>query len=601
MRIKAGIAAAVMIIAAAAGVVLYNRAGKGNMAGRDNGNMKNTDMQVQSENVTGQTAEESTAIRLNEPESEVSVKVDLTGSGQLIKNKFSDINQWDMAMDWISEKASGQPENYIKENYPFVKRVQLMTATGGTEQRDLFSDPKDRTKTDDYDFSPLGTAIGNIIRQGLTPYIVVGNVPVKYCSEPYTGGFGVNVRPPDDYNVYYKYVKALAEFMVERFGADEVRTWTWRALVEYENKDWFSTGNPETTREAYFKLYDYTVAALEEVIGAEHLYIGAHSMTNGEGFWDEREFIDHVAFGTNYCTGKKGTQIDFLSFSYYDIKPGFRSPAPFTLEANLALLRDRAIKNGLTQLQYGVDEGRIASGKDGKELYPRTVASSYQAAYDAKLFKQMHDIDLDYFSTWYLNSERIWGEAVGINPVGTHLANLTYRMAGAERASLVITDLESPVSGEVDGIASYSPDTYTAQVLLYNLNEDQQATAGAEVKTTFENVMALQDGMVKVKKWVIDDDHANYWPKWEAYLKAKGVTADDFGGWSGDSWTVTAVASQKVRQYWYSHLQEYHELSELKEEETMVEIKDGKLALSQEMKSNSIVYYEISKLKIIDN
>jgi hypothetical protein len=138
MRIKAGITAAVLIIAAIVGAVLYSRSGKGNMAERDNDNMKNTDMQATSENVTEQTAEESTAVRLNEPESEVSVKVNFAGSGQLIKNKFTDINQWDMAMDWISEKASGQPENYMKENYPFVKRVQLMTATGGTLQRDLF-------------------------------------------------------------------------------------------------------------------------------------------------------------------------------------------------------------------------------------------------------------------------------------------------------------------------------------------------------------------------------------------------------------------------------------------------------------------------------
>lgn len=544
-----------------------------------------------------QTAGAPMEAQNNEPKNTVSIKVNLSELGQTMENKFSDINQWDLSMDWLSKKASEQPEDYMKENYPFVKRVQLMTATGGLESRDLFLNPSDRTKLDDYDFSPLGTAVNNILRQGLTPYIVIGNVPLKYSSKPYIGGFGVNVRPPDDYDVYFKYITALAEYMVDRFGLEEVRTWTWRALVEYENKDWFNTGDPRTTKEAYFKLYDYTVAALEKVIGAEYLYIGAHSMTNAEGLWDEREFIDHVAFGTNYCTGKKGTQIDFLAFSYYDIKPGYRSPSPFTVESNLRLLRDRAVKNGLTDLKYGVDEGRIASGSDNKELFTRTVASSYQSAYDAKLYKQMHDINLDYFSTWYLNTERIWGGAIGIDPVGTHLANLAYRMVGAARASVQASEPVSLASDEVDGVAAYHQNSQTAQLLLYNFNENPESKSSEPVTVTFDNVEALQDGTVKVRQWIVDDEHANYWPKWEAYLKKHEVIEGDFGGWSSGSWTVTSIANQKILQYWYTNLEEYHELSKLKSEETTVKIKDNKLVLSQELASQGVVFYEITGIK----
>ena len=578
-----GIGAAVLVIAAVVAMILHSEAGKGEMRMSDKGNTEAIGTAGQSINT--------------EPKNTVSINVKLSELGQTMENKFSDINQWDMAMDWTTEKASGQPENYMREKYPFVKRVQLMTATGGHQTRDLLLDPSDRKKMDDYSFTRLGTAIDNIIRQGLTPYIVIGNVPLKYSSEPYIGGFGVNVRPPDDYKVYFKYVKALGEYLVERFGLEEVRNWTWRALVEYENVDWFNAGDPVTTKEAYFKLYDYTVAALEEVVGAEHLYIGAHSMTNAEGFWDEREFIDHVASGTNYYTGKKGTQLDFLTFSYYDTKPGVRAPAPYTVASDLSLLRDRAVKNGLTDLKYGVDEGRIACGQDDKELYPRTVASSYQSAYDAKLYKEMHDINLDYFSTWYLNTECIWGEAIGIDPVGTHLANLSYRMEGGARASVQASKPVSADSDEVDGIAAYHQDSQKAQLLLYNFNEDPALASGEAVAVTFDKVEALRDGSVKVKKWIIDDDHANYWPKWEEDMKKRGISADDFGKWSADSWTISGVARQKVQDYWYANIMKYRDLSMLKMEEVTVEIKDGKLVLTEELAPQGVVFYEITGLK----
>lgn len=565
-----GIVAVLLLVAGAAGIYLN---------GEDKETMETTE----------ETPKE-------ELENTVIVKVNLSELDQTLENKFTDLNQWDLAMDWLSS-ALAQPEDYMRVNYPFVKRVQLMAATGGSESRDLFLNPLDREHLTDYDFMRLGTAVKHILRQGLKPSIVTGNVPIKYSSDPFIGGFGVNVRPPDDYDVYYQYIKALAEYMVNRFGLEEVRTWTWRALVEYENVDWFNAGDPQSTKEAYFKLYDYTVAALEEVVGADHLYIGAHSMTNAEGYWDEREFIDHVAFGTNYYTGKQGTQLDFLTFSYYDLKPGLRSPSPFTLESNLRLLRDRAVENGLTDLEYGVDEGRIASGPDNKELFPRSVASSYQSAYDAKLFKQMHDINLNYVAEWYLNTERVWKGITGVDPVGTHLANLTYRMEGASRASVHTSESVTLESNEVDGIGAYHQDSQTAQLLLYNFNEDPEAKSGERVTVIFDHVEAMQDGIVTVKQWIIDDEHSNYWPKWQAYLEEQGVVEGDFGGWSSHSWTIGSIANKKIQQYWYDNLDEYRELSKLISTETTVEIKDNKLVLSQVLAPQGVVFYEIIGIK----
>lgn len=82
-------------------------------------------------------------------------------------------------------------------------------------------------------------------------------------------------------------------------------------LTEYENKDWFlaADSTPASTKTVDFKLYDYTVAALQTSIGADNLVVGAHSMTVTAALWDELEFIDHVSKGVNFKTGKIGTQL----------------------------------------------------------------------------------------------------------------------------------------------------------------------------------------------------------------------------------------------------------------------------------------------------
>lgn len=171
-----------------------------------------------------------------------------------IKNIFSDVNMWYFETYW-GEQASVRPADYFSKNYPFVKRVQFMTATGGNE-------------------------------------------------------------------------------------------------------------------------FDYTVAALEDAIGADNLIVGAHGMVCHPGLWDELDFIDHVAKGTNHKTGKTGTQIDFIAASFYDQTPGKPNEVNLSLSNTIESLRNRAVANGLPNLKYGIDEGRILNGPDGQPLGARIVAHS---------------------------------------------------------------------------------------------------------------------------------------------------------------------------------------------------------------------------------
>ena len=218
------------------------------------------------------------------------VEIDLSSAdkGKIIVNKFSDINMWMINSTWL-KTAGAYPADYFKTRFPFVERIQLMAATGGNSARDLFKNPEDRTTVGDTDFHALIKACENITAKGLKPMIKTGWVPLKLSAAPCIGkAFKTNLRPPQDYDAYYVYIRAVAEALKKRFGLKEMKNWSWGVGVEYENKDWFEAadGKPESTKAAYCKLYDYTVAALTDALGAENLTVGAHSMTVSEGLWD---------------------------------------------------------------------------------------------------------------------------------------------------------------------------------------------------------------------------------------------------------------------------------------------------------------------------
>ena len=176
---------------------------------------------------------------------------------------------------------------------PFVEWVEFMQATGSSPDRDLFQDPNNAAVLDDYDFAPLLDACAAVLSLGARPHIKL-SVPTKYSSNRNLGDFKTNVFPPDDYEVYGAFVRALARALAERFGLDEVRRWRFGVLTEFENPGWFraESGTPEDSREAYFKLYDYSADALCAELGPD-ICIGAHAMACSEGLWDERDLLNH--------------------------------------------------------------------------------------------------------------------------------------------------------------------------------------------------------------------------------------------------------------------------------------------------------------------
>ena len=504
-------------------------------------------------------------------------------SGDVIWNVADNMNQWSYAPTWLNAMEN-EAEDHFRRNMPFVKYMQLMTAAGGNEQRDLFKNPLDRSVMDDYDFSLLLHSCKNIVRQGLIPHLKLGNVPLKYSANPQISkSFGVNKCPPDDYKLWHSYIKAMMKALVDEFGLKTVRNWRFGVVTEYENRDWFSVDDdPVKTRDAYFVLYDYTVDALEQALG-KNVCVGAHSMTVIEGLWDEREFIAHCAHGKNACTGKTGTRLCFLASSYYDDRPGVSGKHNSLSEA-IALLRNAAEKEGLKKLFYGIDEGRILQGTDKKDLGVRAVGYTWQAAYDARLYHTMLDENIDYLSHWAYTSG---GIRAGALSVSAHTSNLFYRMEGAVRLPGQYKKTGNE-EGKVGGIGAFHKKQNKLYLLFYAYSDSVFKAGQREI--TFEITgLSKKSSTLKGIRTLVSDD-TNFFDEWVVDREKAGITEKDFS-WSSDSFEAsTPPTPGRVFQ---TRLEYYKSCAELKPVQESFEIKDGVLRIRTSIPVHSVALYEI--------
>ncbi len=524
--------------------------------------------------------------------------VDASHTGTTLSNPVSNVNIWSIEGNPFVN-ATKNEENNI---FDFVEYVQFMQCSGGTETRDLFKDPLDRTVLDDYDFTVLIENCRGVLELGGKPMLKLGSVPLKYSEKAATDvGFNMNRYPPDDYDVYYDYIKAIADALVKEFGKEEVLTWRFGVMTEYENYDWFVGSDSEDdeilakeSAEAYCKLYDYTAQALVDVLG-EDVFVGAHSMSVTEGIWDEAIFIEHCAKGKNYKTGKTGSPIKYLSASFYDSTPGKYTDG-YTLPETIAYIRNVAESNGLTDLIYGIDEGRILcgvnSGANNDELLSRTCGYTYQAAYDARLIAQMFNNDIDYFSAWsYLSNGLLEG-----NPtVSYHVAKNAAKMAGARLVRTESTEEGIIIGGEINAVSAFNKDTNTLHIMAYNFKNDLDYKH--DVNLTFNiNTPQFDGKKVKITTYTIDDD-CNYFDEWVEDRKTYNISDDCFN-WSPDDPEIdnpTTLENQEARDIYFNELySKYTECSKLVPTEETVNVENGKITLNKTLDPHAVVFYEIS-------
>jgi hypothetical protein len=535
---------------------------------------------------------------------DTSFALDLGARAAPIPNLFSNMTFYQYRPTW-TRTIVAKPANYINTTYPWLRTAYLQYGTGGcytasppicAPARDLLADPA-AGPASAYDFTPIHDAARNILRQGLKPYIDLGTVPVRYSSAAaFSYYFQVNIRPPADYRVYHDYISAMLQSLVSEFGLNEVRTWQWGVVSEYESLWSFQTADqqPASTASAYFKLYDYTVGALEEVLGKAFVNVGAHCMCVIRGFWDPRDLLTHAVRGPNLYNGGPNTQLDFVTVSFYEQKLG--APGDVSnMGATVSGMRDRANQLGLLNLPIGVDEGGTLNGYDNRTLMHYATAMTWQGSWYALLFKRLLDLNISWFSPLTLSTQNL---VDGIRPSYVNVIELASRLAGSNRLTPVKSGNPVDPGDQVRAVGGYNPLTKTAYIMVFNHNPNGFATTAEPAAVNLSHIKPATGTTVNVKQWIVDDTHGNFWPAWQR--NAAGCQVPDNGYvYSKYSAEVPMNLTAPYASCWTNRQSKYQSLSTMRVVSTTDLPTRGKaLTLSSTLGHHGVTLYEITNAAI---
>lgn len=395
------------------------------------------------------------------------------------------------------------PDGWYKQQYPFITHAILMTFTGGTGTSEWLT--MDERGNPQMDFTVPLQVLRNVCRQGLSPLIVIGNVPYPLSDaarvEADSYGWG-NRLAPVDYAAYAAYIEGFARMIRENFPPETYRDWMFRVGTEPDNPHWWVEGEEE-----YCRLYDYTVTALQKVLGKENLTVFSGNLETYDKF---EGVYEHCLHGVNACTGQVGTQNDAVSISHYQLGTGCVSMKEAGAILEYAARRARKYADlGIRSVHVG--EGQFLS--DGCRPPHRLQMAQDGTAYAASWTAAMYDLccryGIEYFANWAYCTDCFRVEEPMLRIPAYHVAAWIGQTAGLPRLEVTL-DGESDTGNIVGGVAAFDEAGKTVRILAYCHGLDRQGRPEeAQV------VLPLPGGGCgEVTAWCIDRGHSNFFTAW---------------------------------------------------------------------------------------
>ena len=492
------------------------------------------------------------------------------------------------------------PEGAMKARFPFLTYVQLFCATGGEiagyadgqVTRDLFVDPFHPEKG--YDFEPLLRICRNIVRQGLKPYLKLGHVPVAFSDDfARSKKFRTNLRPPTDWNRYFKYLCDVMDGLKETFGEEELKTWRWGSFTEIDNEDWLRTADDseEHTLQAAIRIYQCTTAAVEHALGEGAASIGPHFC---QGRWDILRFLDACLHEVNPFSGRTGSPVSWVALSHYAWHPG--NPSYSDHKELMRKIRERF---GIRKFSH--DEGNMLLGIDGLNLITTTYcAQPFAISYNAWNFKQDQDNGVESRYMWGFTTDSAVGWSgkfnstclIGVDYGFTNAYRLMSRLHGSLRQPVARGSLLLNKSDLVDGVIGYRPEEKKLQILVFNHNEDFYARTTENV--TLRIVCGQSSRPVNLRRWQVDEDHGDFWKTW---WEERGRNARYLQSAFDATYPLVLQDPDDVR-YWEENEARYAQLARLPEPTGHPMEWDGRtLIIRDAVLHHGIVYYEIEGIE----
>jgi len=153
-----------------------------------------------------------------------------------------------------------------------------------------------------FNFTYVGQVYDGLLQNGVRPIVEISFMPKKLASRQDLHPFWYkqNVSPPKDYRKWDLLIHNFAQFLIDRYGIDEVAQWYFEVWNE-PNIDFWS-GDPKQA--TYFDLYTHTARALKAV--NPRLRVGGPATSSAH--WVD-DFLSHVS--------KENVPVDFVSTHGY--------------------------------------------------------------------------------------------------------------------------------------------------------------------------------------------------------------------------------------------------------------------------------------------
>lgn len=300
---------------------------------------------------------------------------------------------------------------------PYYVRTHFMFCTGNCHGAYKFGSTNIYWENEKgeavYDFTYYDKIIDAILHSGNKPFAELGFMPMDLADRsylPYTEGrwelYGQYREsgwacPPKDYKKWQNFIRALIAHLSEKYGADEVKTWYFELWNEPDIFYW------KGTAAEYCKLFDYTECAVHEVLPELRLsgpaVTGIFEGGHAQEFF--RCFLKHCREGVNFCTQKKGTRLDFITFH---VKGGgfpFEMHAPkavpsveslvHQVKLGLDVIKEYGYQNCEVVLSEADPDGWAAGGVyDNPNMIFRNT--EYYATYVASTYTKIDELSVRY-------------------------------------------------------------------------------------------------------------------------------------------------------------------------------------------------------------
>jgi xylan 1,4-beta-xylosidase len=396
-----------------------------------------------------------------------------------------------------------------------------------------------------YDWKIVDSIFDTFVGLGMKPIAEIGFMPAALSIHPnpyrhhwnpaisydsiYTGW----TYPPASYDKWFNLVQAWVRHSVDRYGAREVLSWYWEVWNEPNIRYW------QGSREEYFKLYDFTAAAVKSALPGAR--IGGPTST-GPRWKPAAEFLSaflsHCVTGKNYFTGLIGAPLDYISFhakgnprwadgqvrmnmavQLQDVQKAFEIIQAFPALKSLPVIIGEFDPEGCAACSVKYNpQNAYRNG---------TLYSSYTAASFAILqeLAREYAINLTGAVSWSFEFEnQPWFAGfrdLATNGVDKPVLNL-FRIYGMMRGRELEVQssrqpsprflLDSEVRADnpfIGAIASL--DKNEIYVLAWNYSDEEKRTGGDSVSLDIRHIPAAR---LKISCYPIDETHANSYTQW---------------------------------------------------------------------------------------